>query len=229
MVDAVRRGELDRTPKPRHPLDVLAQQVVASCVPEIWDETALYDVLRRSWPYRDLARADFDSILALHADGRRALLHRDGVQGACARPAGAAHRADRAAARSRTTASTVSWSSPRPRSSGSLDEDFAGRVQRGRRVPARQCLVARAQGRARRHARRRCPGPTADDPVLAGRGTRAQPRAVGGGVALSARNAIDPAWTEQAIAASPTLAEPLAGFLNEGMRTLGAIPTTDTS
>src|SRR5689334_15447660 len=53
MVDSVKRGELDRTPKPSHPLDVLAQQIVASCVPEAWDETALYDVLRRSWPYRD--------------------------------------------------------------------------------------------------------------------------------------------------------------------------------
>src|SRR5439155_23195268 len=36
---------------------------------------------RRAWPYRDLARDEFDQVVALHGDGRQALLHRDGVQG----------------------------------------------------------------------------------------------------------------------------------------------------
>src|SRR5262249_27502105 len=36
---------------------------------------------RRSWPYRELERAGFDSLVALHAQGRAALLHVDGVNG----------------------------------------------------------------------------------------------------------------------------------------------------
>src|SRR6185295_374650 len=32
-------------------------------------------------PYRDLAREDFDRVVLLHTEGRRALLHRDGVNG----------------------------------------------------------------------------------------------------------------------------------------------------
>ncbi len=76
---AVRRGELDRTPQPGRPLDILAQQVVASCVAEAWDEEALFQRFRRAWPYRELDRKDFDAVVALHAQGRRALLHRDGV------------------------------------------------------------------------------------------------------------------------------------------------------
>ena len=79
LLRAVRRGVLDRTPQPPQPLDILAQQVVASCVPEAWDEDALYDAFRRSWPYRGLLREDFDQVMELHAKGRRALLHRDGV------------------------------------------------------------------------------------------------------------------------------------------------------
>ena len=81
LLVAVDRRVLDRTPIPRAPLDILAQQIVAACVPEPWDEGALFDVLRRAWPYRDLSREDFDAVVALHTGGRLALLHRDGVNG----------------------------------------------------------------------------------------------------------------------------------------------------
>ena len=80
LLACVRASILDRTPIPPRPLDILAQQVVAACVPQAWDETALFDCLRRAWPYRDLPREDFDSVVALHAKGRHALLHRDGVR-----------------------------------------------------------------------------------------------------------------------------------------------------
>src|SRR5206468_4156447 len=79
LVDAVRRGELDRTPQVRQPLDILAQQIVAACLPETWDEERLYDTFRRAWPYRELTRADFDAVVTLHTEGRSAYLHRDGV------------------------------------------------------------------------------------------------------------------------------------------------------
>ena len=79
LLRCVRRGLLDRTPAPPRPLDILAQQVVASCVPEAWEEQALFDTMRRAWPYRDLVREEFDACVGLHAEGRRALLHRDGV------------------------------------------------------------------------------------------------------------------------------------------------------
>jgi ATP-dependent Lhr-like helicase len=81
ILRAVRRGILDRTPQPAAPLDILAQQAVAACVAEEWDETALYDRFRRAWPYRNLPREDFDAVLRLHTDGRAALLHRDEVGG----------------------------------------------------------------------------------------------------------------------------------------------------
>src|SRR5712692_10513179 len=79
LLRCVRSGLLDRTPAPPRPLDILAQQVVASCVPEAWEEQALFDTMRRAWPYRDLVRDEFDACVGLHTEGRRALLHRDGV------------------------------------------------------------------------------------------------------------------------------------------------------
>ena len=82
LLRAAKRGELDRTPQPRAPLDILAQQIVAECVPAGetgWREDAIFDLFKRAWPYRDLKREEFDAIIAMHTQGRHCLLHRDGV------------------------------------------------------------------------------------------------------------------------------------------------------
>ena len=84
LLRAIKRGDLDRTPQPAAPLDILAQQIVAACVAageEGWPEDALFEAFRRAWPYRDLKREDFDAVIQMHLDGRRGLLHRDGVGG----------------------------------------------------------------------------------------------------------------------------------------------------
>ncbi|MFB3819465.1 MAG: DEAD/DEAH box helicase, partial [Candidatus Methylomirabilales bacterium] len=81
LVRCVRAAVLDRTAPPPRPLDILAQQIVAACVSEAWDEPALLALLRRAWPYRDLSRQELDEVVALHTGGRGALLHRDGVHG----------------------------------------------------------------------------------------------------------------------------------------------------
>lgn len=60
-------GDVEPTVAPRNPLDVLAQQVVAAVSVEDWDAAALYDLARRAYPYRDLSRAAFDSVLAMLA------------------------------------------------------------------------------------------------------------------------------------------------------------------
>ncbi|MFC3551748.1 DEAD/DEAH box helicase [Lysobacter cavernae] len=86
LLDSVRRGELDALVMPVAPLDVLAQQIVAEVSCREWDEDALYDWLRRAWPYARLARKDFDAIVRMLAEGfttrrgiRAGYLHRDAV------------------------------------------------------------------------------------------------------------------------------------------------------
>ena len=81
LMRAVLRGALDHIWQPLAPLDILAQQIVAACATDAWSEEDLYALARRCWPYRALAREDFDAAVALHTDGRRGLLHRDGVNG----------------------------------------------------------------------------------------------------------------------------------------------------
>jgi ATP-dependent helicase Lhr and Lhr-like helicase len=86
LLDAVRRGELDELHIPERPLDVLAQHIVAEVAAAEWDEKPLYMLFQRSWPYRDLSRADFAAVVAMLARGfttrrgrRGALLHHDAV------------------------------------------------------------------------------------------------------------------------------------------------------
>jgi len=86
LLNAVRSGELDHLIIPEKPLDVLAQQVVAATASEDWEETELFELVRSSWPYRNLTRPEFESIVKMLAEGfstkrgrRAALIHHDAV------------------------------------------------------------------------------------------------------------------------------------------------------
>jgi ATP-dependent helicase Lhr and Lhr-like helicase len=88
LVRAIKHGDLDRLMIPESPLDVLAQQIVAACSAEEWSEDEMFALARRAYPYRNLKREAFDSILEMLAEGiaaRRgrygAYLHRDRVNG----------------------------------------------------------------------------------------------------------------------------------------------------
>ncbi len=86
LLDAVRRGELDRLKIPENAIDVLAQQLVAESAAHECGENELFDLVRRAWPYRNLERSVFDQVLQMLAEGyttRRgrhgALIYHDAV------------------------------------------------------------------------------------------------------------------------------------------------------
>ncbi|MGH9701748.1 MAG: DEAD/DEAH box helicase [Candidatus Acidiferrales bacterium] len=88
LVRAIHGGELDRIIIPEAPLDILAQQLVAACAADEWAEEDLFALVKRSYSYRNLARADFDAILEMLSEGIAArrgrygsYLHRDKVNG----------------------------------------------------------------------------------------------------------------------------------------------------
>ncbi len=226
LIDAVRRGELDRTPQSYQPLDILAQQIVAACLTDTWDETRLYDVLRRAWPFRDLSRADFDAVVALHTEGRAAYLHRDGV-----------HLRLRATRRARITALTSGGAIPdtgqyrvllEPEGThvGSLDEDFAVEASVGDifqlgnaswrilKVEPGVVRVADAQGSP----------PTV--PFWFGEAP-ARTRELSAALARVRVHGRDPEWLTAEVGVGAAVARELSSFLVEGERTLGAIPTPE--
>ncbi|HJP90545.1 MAG TPA: DEAD/DEAH box helicase, partial [Pyrinomonadaceae bacterium] len=86
IIDSVRRGELDRLEIPERPLDILAQQIVASVAAEEWGEDELFAMIRDAYPYRNLEREQFDSVVRMLAEGfttkrgrRSTYLHHDAV------------------------------------------------------------------------------------------------------------------------------------------------------
>lgn len=88
FVRGVGRGRLEETELPPWPMDVLAQQIVATAAAGEIDEEQLFELCRGAWPYAQLPREKFDELLQILSDGtsvRRgragAHLHRDGVNG----------------------------------------------------------------------------------------------------------------------------------------------------
>ena len=86
LLHCVRRGDLDRLQIPEKPLDVLAQQIVAATSSEDWEEGRIFDLVRSAWPYRNLTREEFESVIKMLAEGfstkrgrRSALIHHDAV------------------------------------------------------------------------------------------------------------------------------------------------------
>jgi ATP-dependent Lhr-like helicase len=226
LLDSVRRGDLDRTIQPPKPLDILAQQVVAACVAETWEERVLYETFRRAWPYRELAKEEFDEVVRLHTDGRAALLHRDGV-----------HARLRATKRASITALTSGGAIPdtgqyrvllEPEGIpvGSLDEDFAIESNGGDvfqlgnaswrilRVEPGVVRVADAQGAPPTVPFWLGEAPRANEGALRRAGTRAGARH-GPGVARGE------------LGVGEGAARQIADYLNEGAQALGAIPTPD--
>ena len=224
LVHAIRHGELDRTPQPGRPLDILAQQIVAACVAETWEEDRLYECFRRAWPFRDLTRADFDATTALHLDGRFALLHRDGIRARL-----------RATKRARITALTAGGAipdtgqyqvllEPEGIQVGSVDEDFAIEANGGDvfqlgnaswkilKVDPGIVRVADAQG-----APPSLPFWFGEAP--------ARTRELSETIGRVREEGRDAAWAESDAGLTSAAARELSEYLEEGARTLGAVPT----
>jgi ATP-dependent Lhr-like helicase len=85
LIGAVRAGKLDRIEPPVAPLDILAQQIVATVAGDEWHEDALFELCCEAWPYHNLHRDDFDAVVEFLSDGispnnrAGAYLHRDRI------------------------------------------------------------------------------------------------------------------------------------------------------
>jgi ATP-dependent Lhr-like helicase len=63
IVDRMLRGEIETTVVPKNPLDVLAQQIVAMCAMDEWSVEDIANLVRRSYPFRDLGPLALESTL----------------------------------------------------------------------------------------------------------------------------------------------------------------------
>ena len=131
-VHAIHDGELDRLLIPEEPLDVLAQQIVAACSAEDWDEEDLYKLCKGAYPYRALSRATFDRILEMLTEGFEgrsvkfgAYLHWDRVNGRIRGRRGSRLTAVTNGGAIPETGNFAMVAEPEGITVGTLDEDFA--------------------------------------------------------------------------------------------------------
>src|SRR4029077_3374279 len=167
LVRAIRQGDLDRIEIPDAPQDVLAQQIVAMCSAEDWQEGDLFTRIRRAYPYRNLERPQFDTNVEMLSEGIAALrgrygpyLHRDRVNGRVRGRRGSRLAAITSGGAIPDNALYTVIAQPEGTVIGTVDEDFAVESLRGdiillgntswkiRRVQAGQVLVEDAHGAA---------------------------------------------------------------------------------
>jgi ATP-dependent Lhr-like helicase len=228
LLRAVRAGDLDRVRPPTAPLDILAQHVVSACVAEAsstpWSADDLYDCVRRAWPYRDLSRADFDAVVALHAQGRLALLHPDEVGGRLLATRRARIPAVTGGGAIPDTGDYRVLLEPEGTLVGTLNEDFAIESIRGDvfqlgnaswrvlRVEPGVVRVADAQG---------APSTV---PFWLGEGP-GRSRELSAAVSALRERADDPAWVERETGVPPPVATQVAEHVAAGRAALGTVPT----
>ncbi len=138
LVRAIKQGDLDRLMIPESPLDVLAQQIVAACAAEEWDEDEMFALARRAYPYRDLKRETFDSILEMLSEGIAAkrgrygaYVHRDRVNGKLRARRGARLAAITSGGAIPDNSLYTVVAEPDGVVVGTVDEDFAVESNRG--------------------------------------------------------------------------------------------------
>lgn len=225
---AVRQGQLDQTRLPEAPLDILAQQLVAIAADETLTAEELWQYVRRAEPYRKLAREAFDAVLALHSQGRLALLHHDQVPDPV-------HGTVRGTRRARLQALTgggaipdvADWQVVQDHDNslvGTVHEDFAIESSVGdvfqlgsvswqiRRIGSGQLRVADAGGVPPSLPFWIAEGPSRSDELCA---------------AISAvrEHGRDAAWLQQACGLGPAASAQLSAYLEAGYAALGAMPT----
>ena len=132
LIRSIRGGNLDHIEVPAAPLDILAQQVVAAAATQEWEEQELFDAVRRSYPYQNLDRRDFDAVLHMLSEGistRRgrgnAYLHHDRINKRIRARRGARLSAITSGGAIPDTANYAVVAEPEGTVVGTVDEDFA--------------------------------------------------------------------------------------------------------
>lgn len=132
LIHAIRAGDLEHIAIPENAIDILAQHVVAETAAEDWSEEDLYTLARSAYPYRDLDRNIFDSVIEMLSEGiatsrgrSGAMLHRDQVNGRVRGRRGARLAAITSGGAIPENAAYTVLAEPEGKTVGTLDEDFA--------------------------------------------------------------------------------------------------------
>ena len=69
IVNAILEGDLDQLVIPHQPIDILAQQIVATCATGDWQVDELFALTRKAFHYKELSREQFDAVIHMLSEG----------------------------------------------------------------------------------------------------------------------------------------------------------------
>jgi len=138
LVDAIDRGNMDQLTVPHAPLDILAQQIVASVASTARTFDELFALVRRAYPYRNLDRETFENVVRMLADGiatrrgrRGAHIYYDAINGTIKGRRGAGLNAITCGGAIPDNADFKVILEPQGTYLGSINEDFAIEASKG--------------------------------------------------------------------------------------------------
>ncbi|MCW8409954.1 DEAD/DEAH box helicase [Legionella sp. PATHC035] len=138
LVYAIRQGDLDQLIIPQEPLDILAQQIVAACATQDWEENLLFRHFKNAYPYHHLTWEKFDELLTMLSEGVSgsrgrygAYIHRDQVNHMIKARRGSRLAAITSGGAIPDNALFTVIAMPDNAIVGTLDEDFAVESSRG--------------------------------------------------------------------------------------------------
>ena len=238
LLRAVREGDLDAVQIPAMPLDILAQQIVAACACEDWDEKKLFALYRGAYPYRELRWTEFESVLKMLSEGistrrgrSRVHVHRDRVNGKLRARKGARLSALTGGGAIPDTFSYAVIAEPEEKVVGTLDEDFAIESMAGdvfllgstawriQRIAAGTVRVEDAKGQAPTVPFWRGEAPSRTD-ELSFQLSRLREDLLNMPAPLE--------FLERELGLAPTTAEFLVRYLRAGAAALGGVPSSHT-
>jgi ATP-dependent Lhr-like helicase len=242
LLRSVRRGDLDAIVPHDAPLDVLAQQIAAEASCCEYREDDMFALVRRAWPYRDLDRAAFDAVVAMAADGfstrrgrRAALVHRDEVNSMLRGRRGTRLLALTSGGAIPEIADYRVVLEPEDTVIGTLNEDFAIESNAGDifQLGNASWRVLQVSNGTVRVADAKGSPPTipfwlGEAPARSNELSRAVSDLRGDADYLLDRRESLSQWLQGEAGLAPDAAEQAAGYLAEGRRALGVIPSQRT-
>ncbi|HEX9313779.1 MAG TPA: DEAD/DEAH box helicase, partial [Actinomycetota bacterium] len=241
-VMAARAGELDRVIVPAKPLDILAQQIVATAATGKVPEETLWDMARRAYPYRDLTRKEFDEVIEMLSEGfatkrgrSSAHLHRDQVNGVVSGRRGARLAAITSGGAIPDTADYDVIAEPEEVFVGKVNEDFAVESMAGdvfllgntswriRRIESGRVRVEDAKG-----APSTVPFWLGEAPARTAELSRAVSDLRAGVAARLGDPPAARAWLAEEALVDEAGAAQIVDYIAETVAVLGVVPTVDT-
>lgn len=138
LVYAISHGKLDNLIIPKEPIDILAQQIIASCAADDWLEADLYKMIKEAYPYKNLSLETFHAVIEMLSNGVAgsrgrygAYLFRDQINGIVKGRRGSRLTAITSGGAIPETGLFSVVAEPDGAMVGTLDEDFAVESNRG--------------------------------------------------------------------------------------------------